>query len=392
MDAKIKELLTRLSFFAEDGMADKPIVEIAKQADALLTDLVKQQNTQQPVAWRYIRRADGKVVHDTIEMVKWTDDQVSYVAKCYDVDVVPLYTAPPVPRDALMALAEDVRDAVDAAYSPRDDRDMVDLAAIADRYASKVQPEPVAWSMSKNSILELAAELVRGAECMADDETELTLEVRIAGTVQDDDGSMNAGPVLAIFDAEYPEEGCYPIDPENPTAGRATEPATHPEPVNQQLLAALKDARDIIETISENASSRSDRAYAARMLRTGNHIDSAIAAAEAAQPVDAAYPCWSCKKPVTIAQRGDADGNCPHCHAELDGEDWPTQQPASAQPVAVPDEWRAELSNCVGPINIALATISMHQGAESAEGAAEQCQRALVWINTMLSAAQKAQP
>lgn len=46
MDAKIKELLTRLSFFAEDGMADKPIVEIAKQADALLSELVKREATQ----------------------------------------------------------------------------------------------------------------------------------------------------------------------------------------------------------------------------------------------------------------------------------------------------------------------------------------------------------
>lgn len=35
------------------------------------------------------------------------------------------------------------------------------------------------------------------------------------------------------------------------------------------------------------------------------------------------WPCWSCKEPVTMAQRADADGDCPHCRAELDIEDWP---------------------------------------------------------------------
>ncbi|MEB0170067.1 hypothetical protein [Pseudomonas sp. CCC4.4] len=35
------------------------------------------------------------------------------------------------------------------------------------------------------------------------------------------------------------------------------------------------------------------------------------------------WPCWSCKAPVTMADRADADGSCPHCEAELDLEDWP---------------------------------------------------------------------
>ena len=39
------------------------------------------------------------------------------------------------------------------------------------------------------------------------------------------------------------------------------------------------------------------------------------------------YPCWSCKAPVTMANRADADGNCPHCEAELDLEDWPLAAP-----------------------------------------------------------------
>lgn len=51
------------------------------------------------------------------------------------------FTAPPVPRDVLMAFGEAVRDA--AKRADFDIGEDVDLAAIADRYASKVPPEPV---------------------------------------------------------------------------------------------------------------------------------------------------------------------------------------------------------------------------------------------------------
>ena len=44
------------------------------------------------------------------------------------------------------------------------------------------------------------------------------------------------------------------------------------------------------------------------------------------------WPCWSCHAPVTMANRADADGNCPHCEAELDLESWPF--PDSAVPEA----------------------------------------------------------
>lgn len=87
------------------------------------------------------------------------------------------------------------------------------------------------WNMNKKAILALAAELVRGAECMGDDDTELTLEVRMPGTVRDDDGNLNIGPVLAISYAEYPEEGVYPIDPHDPTAGREPEAQQQAEAV-----------------------------------------------------------------------------------------------------------------------------------------------------------------
>lgn len=48
------------------------------------------------------------------------------------------------------------------------------------------------------------------------------------------------------------------------------------------------------------------------------------------------WPCWSCHAPVTMANRADADGNCPHCEAELDLEDWPVeQQQTQPAPVSV---------------------------------------------------------
>lgn len=38
------------------------------------------------------------------------------------------------------------------------------------------------------------------------------------------------------------------------------------------------------------------------------------------------FPCWSCKEPVSLSERADNDGNCPHCRFELDLEDWPPRQ------------------------------------------------------------------
>lgn len=43
------------------------------------------------------------------------------------------------------------------------------------------------------------------------------------------------------------------------------------------------------------------------------------------------WPCWSCKQPVSMRERADADGECPHCAAELDIEDWPFPSKPAAQ-------------------------------------------------------------
>lgn len=39
-----------------------------------------------------------------------------------------------------------------------------------------------------------------------------------------------------------------------------------------------------------------------------------------------AFACWSCKQPVTLEGRAEADGECPYCHAELDLETWPQKE------------------------------------------------------------------
>lgn len=43
------------------------------------------------------------------------------------------------------------------------------------------------------------------------------------------------------------------------------------------------------------------------------------------QPADncSAWPCWSCKSKVSMDERGEADGDCPKCGAELDLDLWP---------------------------------------------------------------------
>jgi hypothetical protein len=38
------------------------------------------------------------------------------------------------------------------------------------------------------------------------------------------------------------------------------------------------------------------------------------------------WPCWNCHTPITMANRADADGNCPHCEAELAFEGWPAPE------------------------------------------------------------------
>lgn len=45
------------------------------------------------------------------------------------------------------------------------------------------------------------------------------------------------------------------------------------------------------------------------------------------------FPCWSCGESVSMRQRADEDGDCPHCGVELDLEDWPAKPEASTHPL-----------------------------------------------------------
>lgn len=89
----------------------------------------EQQNTQQPVAWIEACDLDEAVTSGSAAAVIHGTQP--------DYEYVPLYTAPPIPRDVLMAFGEAVL--VKAGVFMYES----DIAALADRYASRVQPEPV---------------------------------------------------------------------------------------------------------------------------------------------------------------------------------------------------------------------------------------------------------
>ncbi|HEX5362354.1 MAG TPA: hypothetical protein VFW49_14910 [Fluviicoccus sp.] len=232
MDARIKDLLTRLSFFAQDGMTDKPIVEIAKQADALLTELVKQQNTQQPVAWAVLR--DGEV-----------------------------------------------------------------------------------WRVSRFEPTEM-------------------------GEV--------GGAVLV------------------PLVPRTAIAATQPEPVNQQLLAALEPFAKAHETWNGgNAPLHfSTAAVPAHFRRAADVYRAAIAAAEAAQPVERqAEPIGYVAPEELPAMK---DGVCAFLYPHLDRyatQPVFAQQPASAQPVAVPDGLHKDMATALASIQEAQVVFSALKRAVS---------------------------
>lgn len=95
-----------------------------------------EKNTQQPVGWVW-QFPDGEYY----ETPHHTKEECERDCCGYDGVAVPCFTAPPMPRDVLMAVAQEVLDeCLEYLDGPRG---RINIAAIADRYASKVQPEPV---------------------------------------------------------------------------------------------------------------------------------------------------------------------------------------------------------------------------------------------------------
>ena len=103
--------------------------------------------------------------------------------------------------------------------------------------------------------------------------------------------------------------------------------------VNKKLLEAVKHCHGIFDQYVSHHLAKPDYDKAAANERHRAICAETIAAAEQAQQAEQAHPCWSCSKAVTTGERADADGDCPHCGAELDLEDWPTAK-QQAEPVA----------------------------------------------------------
>lgn len=309
------------------GAAVLPIGEIDVYA-APVVAANEQQNTQHPVAVttavpadaeNYLRQKYGAArAHP-----EWRALEAAFYAGMkLQAD---RNAAPPVPRDVLMAFGEAVRDA----WLEYEDgqRFTVDLAAIADRYASQVQSEP---------------QLISYAPDMA------TCTLRI-------------GDEQYLFDRH----------------------TTQSEPVNQQTLAALKDCvEDSRQVLAQDEQIYSESYRPHRLeyqRRVVANAEAAIAAAEAAQPV--VYPIERvltdadhlahCVDAILLAlnkyhgakARAEVEETAAnvleleHCEAAV-SECWraahtatyeyrkraqryrdsaATQQPASAQPVAVPE-------------------------------------------------------
>ena len=112
----------------------------------------EQQNIQQPVAWmvyngwrKELPFLTEEAARDFVNAEQLHSDLSGSLAA---YRVVPTFTAPPVPRDVLMAAMRDaVADLKAGAFLADCGTDIafraVDYETIADRYASQVQPDPV---------------------------------------------------------------------------------------------------------------------------------------------------------------------------------------------------------------------------------------------------------
>ena len=104
--------------------------------------------------------------------------------------------------------------------------------------APAVAPKGHIWHITRGQLRGLIAELQVQADAhdgdpTEADETELCLSFSPAGTVHDDERGLNESPLLTLWEAEYPEEGVYPIDPS--TCRSPEPPAAQPESFQQRV-------------------------------------------------------------------------------------------------------------------------------------------------------------
>ena len=199
----------------------------------------EQQNTQQPVAWMLECQT---MTGDTGWKLSWNQSGAGVCNRLAGEDhEKALYTAAPVPRDVLMAALTEINSRYMEVCGAQFGGEYI--SAIADRYASHAQPE-------RNTITleEMVAELKAGenGDAISEAMTQATADMAIGRAIRE---------------------------------GRA---AIQPEPVNQQMLAALRLGKNSLVAFKlmpgqSNAWEEHDEANLVA-------INAAIAAAEAAQP------------------------------------------------------------------------------------------------------------
>lgn len=73
--------------------------------------------------------------------------------------------------------------------------------------------------------------------------------------------------------------------------------------------------------------------------------------------------CWQCEESMTLAQRGDEDGQCPHCGVEVDLEDYLIAAKAEAQAlreeVARSEQHRNDQADLIVSLRTEVAALRM---------------------------------
>lgn len=108
--------------------------------------------------------------------------------------------------------------------------------------------------------------------------------------------------------------------------------ATHPDPVTPCAAGLAVELRDALTKVKDLGAE-----LAAEKIRAAK-LEAQLSGPAPAVVLPERYPCWSCAEPVTLAERAEEDGDCPHCGVELDLSDWPAKKSAAALPMQAETE------------------------------------------------------
>lgn len=144
--------------------------------------------------------------------------QAETMRQKYGDQIQPLYTAP----------------------QPAEQQPKASAGAVSDGTGAVLDTTMTAAAMKR-----VANELAAAAANMSDEEDDFELGLRVypPGIVaEDDDGTPSKHPVLAVFDAEYPEEGIYPVYLSGEQQPSLASPAAEPELSPGSVAAAMQRA------------------------------------------------------------------------------------------------------------------------------------------------------